>query len=289
MANIADFHCDAGAMQRITPELLTGAGSSFPAAYCNGADMVKTALALKVANQACFCALPFCHTLEAEATGGQIIFDDVQTGPRFSAPVYKSLDELLQLPEIDYTVGRIAQTLEACRSLRKMGENVMLALTGPFTWLNILIGTGSLFKGLRKEPEKMEQIFARLRAELLRFTQQALDAGVNLIGYSDSVAGLNVMGPNNMERMARTFTKPLLYQMQKLVCGKAIILLCPKQSFALTGTGLARWRELPAGQNVPYVQACLAAKDGGLIFGQTCAKHYHVRVSSTVRALELLD
>lgn len=83
MNQIADFNCDVGAMRRITPELLTAAGSSFPAAYLESGDMAKTALELKRENNACFCMLPFCHTLEAEATGGIIHFDDVETGPRF--------------------------------------------------------------------------------------------------------------------------------------------------------------------------------------------------------------
>ena len=47
MNQIADFNCDVGAMLRITPELLTAAGSSFPAAYLESGDMAKTALELK--------------------------------------------------------------------------------------------------------------------------------------------------------------------------------------------------------------------------------------------------
>lgn len=289
MSPIADFNCDAGATIRITPALLEAAGSSFPAAFEKAEDMVKTALALKAESQACFCTLPFCHTLEAEATGGQVQITDVETGPSPGAPVYRSVDELLQLPQIDYTAGRVSETLRACRLLRERGENVMIALTGPITWLNVLCGTGPVFKGLRKEPEKMMQVFELIRQELLRFTSHALEAGANLIGYSDSIAGINVMGPKNMELMAAQFAKPLLREMCALVSGKAIILLCPKQSFALVGTGHAKWLELPAKPDAPYVQACLDAGGSAILFGQTCAKHYHVRVKGTVRALELSE
>lgn len=289
MSPIADFNCDAGATIRITPALLEKAGSSFPAAFERAEDMVKTALALKAESQACFCSLPFCHTLEAEATGGQVQITDVETGPSPGAPVYRSLDDLLHLPQIDYAAGRVSQTLEACRLLRERGENVLIALTGPITWLNVLCGTGLIFKSLRKEPEKMMQVFDLLREELLRFTGHALEAGANLIGYSDSIAGINVLGPKNMELMAARFAKPLLRQMCGLAAGRAIVFVCPKQSFALVGTGHARWLELPAGQDVPYVQACLDVKDRAILFGQTCVKHYHVRLNGTVRGLELLD
>ena len=121
--------------------------------------------------------LPFCHTLEAEATGGIIHFDDVETGPRFGDPTCKSLDALLQMPEIDYSAGRMAQTLEACRLLHQQGEHVMIALTGPFTWLNVLCGTAPLFKWLRKEPEKMQQVLDVYKRQVLYRRARPGDAG----------------------------------------------------------------------------------------------------------------
>ena len=235
MNQIADFNCDVGAMLRITPGLLTAAGSSFPAAYLESGDMAKTALELKRENNACFCMLPFCHTLEAEATSGFIHFDDVETGPRFGEPTCKSLDALLQMPEIDYSAGRMAQTLEACRLLHQQGEYVMIALTGPFTWLNVLCGTAPLFKWLRKEPEKMQQVFDHIRAELLRFTEKALEAGADLISYSDSVGGVNVLGPKNMAHMAETVTLPLLHEIQALADGKALLFLVPEADICADG------------------------------------------------------
>ena len=284
---IADFNCDAGVKQRITPQLLAQAGTSFPAAYLEADAMVKTALALKKANGACFCGLPFCHTLEAEATGGIIRLDDVETGPAFGAPVFRKLEQLTQLSDLDLTAGRIAQTLEACRILRQQGEHVLFSLTGPVTWLNILCGTGPIFKGLRKEPETLFDILRHLRGQLVRLAQAAVETGADMIGYSDSIAGVGVMGPQNMALLAERFAKPLLQELTPVLEERAILLLCPKQAFALTGTGLANWRELPAGQDVPYVQACL--ESGGQIFGQTCAKHYHVRVNGMVRAVKLTE
>lgn len=282
---IADFNCEAGVMQRITPALLERAGAGFPAAYLEADAMAKTALALKEANNACFCSLPFCHTLEAEATGGEIRLDDVETGPAFGAPIYRKLEQLADLPELDLTSGRIARTLEACSLLRQQNEHVLFSLTGPVTWLNILCGTGPIFKGLRKNPEELFGILDHLRAQLLRLAKAAVEAGADLIGYSDSIAGVNVMGPQNMVLLAERFAKPLLQDLLPILEGKAILLLCPKQAFALIGAELAQWRELPAGENVPYIQACL--ESGGRVFGQTCAKHYHVRVNGMVRELEL--
>lgn len=91
MNQIADFNCDVGAMLRITPELLTAAGSSFPAAYLESGDMAKTALELKRENN----ADSYAPLLPYPGGGGDrryIHFDDVETGPRFGDPTCKSLD-----------------------------------------------------------------------------------------------------------------------------------------------------------------------------------------------------
>ena len=289
MGTIADYNCDTGAMLRLTPDFLNQAGTTFPEAYWRCADMVKTALAVKSANHACFCNLPFCHTMEAEACGGNVLWDSPELGPAAGDPICRNVDELLALPPMQYSSERIVQTLEACRTLRQQGEHVLFSLTGPFTWLNILCGTGPIFKALRKEPEKMQQVFARYRQDLVHLAELALDAGADLIGYSDSVGGLNVLGPKNMAAMAQDFTLPLLQQLQPMTQGRANLLLCPKQSFALIGTDLAVWESLPAGENDPYVHACLQTGQTGLIFGQICAKHYQDQVHGKILVLKLAN
>ena len=91
-----------------------------------------------------------------------------------------------------------------------------------------------------------------------------------------------------MAHMAETVTLPLLHEIQALADGKALLFLCPKQTFALTACELARFVALPAAEDTSYVQACLNAKRPDLIYGQTCPKHYHFRVHGTLHALELL-
>lgn len=63
--------------------------------------------------------------------------------------------------------------------------------------------------------------------------------------------------------------------------GKALLFLCPKQTFALTACELARFVALPAAEDTSYVQACLNAKRPDLIYGQSCPKHYHFRIHGT--------
>ena len=286
MATIADFHCTFDNSAGICPEVAAAAGVSFPDAYLQRDSMIKLSLALKAHEGVDFCKLPFCHTLEGEAMGGQINPGNERFCPRAGTPVCQTMEDLLALPEIDFTSGRIAETLDACRALRAQGENVALMLSGPFSILNVLMDATVLFRLLRREPERMRQVFDHIRTQLLKFTEQAVQAGVNIISYADSTGGVNIIGPKNMAWMVDVFTVPLLRSMQELTQDQAMILLCPKQSFALIGTERARWLELPAGSDEPYVEACCKAAKAGYLFGENCINNTAYRVSGKIRALE---
>lgn len=85
------------------------------------------------------CSLPFCHTVEGGALGGNVNYGDEFQGPRASTPVVDSLEDLLKLPDIDFQKGRIAEVLKACHTLKEEGKFVSLDIAGPFTILNGLI------------------------------------------------------------------------------------------------------------------------------------------------------
>lgn len=63
---------------------------------------------------------------------------------------------------MDFTKGRIQETLLACKKLREEGEHVVFEVAGPFTILNVLIDARYVFKGMRKKPEVMEKVFWKL-------------------------------------------------------------------------------------------------------------------------------
>lgn len=289
MGTIADFHCTFDNSAGISPEVTDGLSVTFPDAYLHWEPMMQVSRALKEHECVDFCKLPFCHTLEGEAMGGNVNYGDARFCPRAGKQACQTIDDLLACTQIDFSKGRIAETLKACTALREQGENVVLLMSGPFSILNVLMDATILFRLLRKEKEKMQQVFDHIRAELVRFTRHAVDAGVNIISYADSTGGINIIGPKNMEWVSEIFTVPLLNEMIPIVEGKAIILLCPKTSFALLGTEKATWLDLPAGQDIPYVQACLQAKDQAVLFGHNCINNVAFRVNGTVRAVSLVD
>ncbi len=273
MNKIVDFKCNYDNLIGISKIVTESTSLKFPDAYKNWESMAQLSVALKEHNNAIYCELPFCHTLEGEALGGNINYGDENTGPRGKDYICTTAEEILSLPEIDYTSGRIAENLKACKYLREKGENVVLYISGPFTILNILIDPRHFFKILRKKPEVMQEIFNKLQNEIVRFVREAEKVGVNMISYGDSVGGLNILGPKLSEQVVEMFTYPLFKRIEETLSNEAIILLCPKTTFALLGTNKAIWKEIDLGAPIKYPEACVEVIGQAKFVGQMCFKN----------------
>lgn len=193
MADIKDFNCTYENSAGICPEAVEGLNLQFPDAYLHAETMAVLAKQIRKVEKVDFCTLPFCHTVEAEAMGGIVNLGNERTGPRAKSYLCTKPEELLLLPEIDYQKGRIFQVLKACQILKEQGEQVVLMISGPFTIFNVLIDPRFVFKGMRKQPEKMQQVFDKLREELLRFIEQAVQVQVDIISYADSSGSQQVV------------------------------------------------------------------------------------------------
>ncbi|MEG0963596.1 MAG: uroporphyrinogen decarboxylase family protein [Lachnospiraceae bacterium] len=185
-----------------------------------------------------------------------------------AAIALSTMEEVLKLPEIDYQNGRIFEVLKACKELREQGENVILAISGPFTILNILIDPRHVFKVMKKNPDLRKQIFHKLEKELLTFLEKGITYGANIISYADSTGSLGILGPNLAEIVVEEFTYPFLKKAEKLPNGKAIIHLCPKTTFSLIGTKHACYEPVPVKKDSQYVSACIDAIGSAVFAGQ---------------------
>ena len=206
LGEIKDFNCtydnSAGINWRSDGE----AESDLSGRYLHHETMAELSKALKEHDGAAFCELPFCHTVEAEAMGGLVNYGNDKTGPRAKEYICTKPEELLELPAIDFTTGRIHEVLLACKELRKQGQHVVLQVSGPFTILNVLIDARYVFKGMRKQPEVMKKVFWKLGDEILRFMEEAKKYDVDLISYADSSGGVNILGPKMAEQVVEDFT-----------------------------------------------------------------------------------
>lgn len=288
MRNFADFNCTYDNVAGISETVCKKLNLSFPDAYLDGETMALISKAIQDEEGIPFCRIPFCHTVEAEAMGADINFGDEKSVPRAGSFVCTKLDELLELPSIDFAKGRIFEVLKGCRILRDQGRNVILMVSGPFTIMNALMDSSHILKALRKEQDKMKEVLDKFRVQILQFMQQGVLSGVNILSYADSMGSLNILGPKYLEWLTEEFTYPLLKEAEKKVGDHTLISLCPKTTFALLGIEKAEFSEVALDGKMSYMDACLNSKDKVKIIGENCIKNLNYNVNGKIRAVKLL-
>ncbi|WP_291576535.1 uroporphyrinogen decarboxylase family protein [Clostridium sp. UBA4548] len=289
MGKIIDYKCTYSNEQGISKEVIEKTGLKFPDAYKDRDSMVTLAKECKDYYKSNLCELPFCHTVEGEALGGKVNLGDENIGPRAKEYICTTTEELLALPKIDFSRGRISETLKACMALREQGENVVLNVSGPFTIMNVLIEPTVVFKTFRKNPELIRQVFDKFQHEIIGFIEEAQKSGVNIISYADSSGGLNILGPKFAEQVVEMFTYPLLKRMDKILDKEMVVVLCPKTTFALLGTEKAVWKDVSIGAPTNYEKGCIKAIGLAKFIGQTCMKNKDFQLKEgIIKAIQLL-
>lgn len=289
MNKIVDFKCTYDNSTVISKEVIERTGLKFPKAYTEADGMVVLSKELKKQNEVNFCQLPFCHTVEGEALGGIVNLGDENIGPRAKDYICSSIEEVLNLPNIDYSKGRIGEVLKACKKLKEEGENVVIYISGPFTIMNVLIDPIHIFKTFRKKPKTMQRVFDKFQSEILRFIKEAEKVGVNMISYADSSGGINILGPKFSEQTVEMFTYPLLKNIEKMTNEKTLVLLCPKTSLALIGTNKAKWEDININESTKYFDACLKVISKAKFVGQMCIKNKDFKLTNKkVKSIKLL-
>lgn len=282
MADIKDFKCTYANSVGISEEVTEKLSLTFPDAYLHWDTMAQVALALKETDGAGFCELPFCHTVEAEAMGGIVNYGNEKTGPRAKEYICTKPEELLELKEMDFSQGRIHEVLLACQHLRKKGENVVLEVAGPFTILNVIIDAKHVFKGMRKQPEIMKEVFWKIGNQLLDYIKEAQKYGVNMISYADSSGGLNILGPKMAEQVVEDFTYEFLKKVEEIVNEDTIVLLCPKTTFALLGTEKCEFVDVKLPEPMRYGEACISMIGKTKFLGQMCIKNINYTLENGI-------
>lgn len=270
---IKDYPCTYDNSAGISQEITHGLGLTFPDAHCRAASLATLSKALKEHDGGQLCEMPLCHTVEAEAMGAIINLGNERSGPRVKDYACSSLQEVLDLPPIDFSKGRIHEVLEACRILSDEGECVALEVCGPVTVLSSLVDIRHIMKALRKDREAGRRALWKVGEETLRFVEEAKGYGVQIVSWADSAGGVNILGPRFSEQIVEDFTYDFIKRLAATTDRQMLLCLCPKTSFALIGTGKARFenRSLPAPMS--FGEACKHMIGTARIAGQTCIKN----------------
>ncbi|MBR0307708.1 MAG: methylcobamide--CoM methyltransferase [Mogibacterium sp.] len=280
MGEIREYKCTYSNSVGISAEVTSGLGLEFPDAYMHSGTMQVLAKAIKEHDGSDFCLLPFCRTVEAEAMGAVLNYGDANTGPRAKDPICGTCEDVLALPDVDVTKGRMAELLDACRSLKDQGETVCLEVTGPFTILNALMEPRKVFKAYRKDRDGMIRVLDKLGADLLRYIEAGKEAGVDVFIFSDSAGAPELIGPKFMTQAVEEFYHPFLKKASELMDENCIFLLCPKFTYAVIDTGFGETVEHELEPGIYFLQAMLKMRGKAKIGGQVCIKNIGVRLAN---------
>ena len=112
---------------------------------------------------------------------------------------------------------------------------------------------------------------------------------VDLISYADSSGGVNILGPKMAEQVVEDFTFEFLKKAEALADDKTMILLCPKTSFALLGTGHAKFKDYLIDSGTHYGEACIQMVGKAKFAGQMCIKNVGYQLESGIfKELQLI-
>lgn len=273
MNKILDYKCTYDFAKGIDEEFTKELNLSFPDAYCHKDTIVTLAIAQRKYQNAVFCDIPFCHTLEAEAMGATVNLGDEKTGPRAGKYLVESAEEILNLPDIDFTKGRINETILAAEELVKQGEDVIFYISGVLTALDCLIDPRFMFKTMKKNPELAKEIFWKIGNETVKFMQILHDKGIRMISYGDSSGGVNILGPKLMQQMLDDFLLDFLKKLDEVLPKDMLIILCPKMSLALISTENAVFEDVVLEEEMTYGEAIIKMIGKTRFVGHTCIKN----------------
>lgn len=202
-------------------------GKQFKDMYATARGIADFALLLKAHRRQTFCTIPFCHTVEAEAMGADIVLGDKDAGTRAGEAVCTSLEQVLDVVMPPEPEGRMARMLEACCLLADEGEQVVFTLSGPVSVISCLADAGMFFKAWRKDRDVAMRVVNHIGDQLVPFVRHIAYAGATAISYADPPCAPGIVGPRCATDIAKEFTVPFIGRLCEEVPESTTILVCP--------------------------------------------------------------
>lgn len=268
------FPCPNNDSETIPADILLACLNQASGSLAQAEVIAEVSLGLKHNKQSAFCQLPFCTTVEAEAMGADIVPGDRYIQPRVGQHVYPSLESLIKRPPARLDTGRAEEVLKAIQILTQRGECTCLNLCGPFTVLNALIDSMSLYKAMRKEPEKLTTLLNTIEYELGHYALKAVEQGVRIISYSDPAGSVDILGPTHCQLFSLPSSVRLLKTITQQVEKHIVIHLCGKISTGLVLAGFALAQPITINPPTDYTHSLLQVLERNDIcfIGHGCIK-----------------
>ena len=234
VANI--FKCSGNEIDIIPNKLLEDLNISYEDANKSASEMALLSKALKEKNKKVYCRLPFCHTVEAEAFGSQVIFNE-RVGNRIGKYKIEDISSIDHISKIEMNAGRISEVLKAVSILKKDGEKVVLDMTGPISIATSIMDSQLFYRHLRKDREKIDLLLDIIGETIVEYILEAVKLGVDLISFADPTATIDIVGPKVYKETCGKVIYTILKRIENQL-GKTLVHLCGKTSTSLEAIGL---------------------------------------------------
>lgn len=274
MMRTIDFKCTYDNLDEIPEKVVASIGIDFPEIHTKAKYIASLSKKLKKNKNDIMCRVPFCNTVEAEALGGKIKLGNAKTGPRVDKYIFKSIEDMKSIGEIDLTKGRIREVLKAVETLNKEGETVILNVEGPITIIASLVDSRIFYRELRKNKNVIDEFLEVIENNIIKYINEGIKRGAQIISYADPVGALNIVGPKVFKEVSGKSAIKILKSVENNLKG-SIIGLCGQISVALEKMGFIKAYPIKFKENIRYGEAInyvLQNEKSVKIIGHNCIK-----------------
>lgn len=234
VANI--FKCRGNEIDIIPDKILEELNISYEEANNNASKMAILSKSLKEYKNKGYCSLPFCHTVESEAFGSTVIFDQ-KVGNRISKYGINEISSVEDISGMDLSKGRIAEVLKAVNILKDDGEKVILDVTGPISIATSVLESQLFYKAIRKDRDKLNKLLMIIEDSIVEYILEGIKQGADIISFADPTGTIDIVGPKVYDDISGKATYNILKKIKSHL-HSSIIHLCGKTSTSLEVIGL---------------------------------------------------
>lgn len=236
MSDIKIFKCTANELDVISSDIIAGLSVNYEEANKKAEYMAELSCKIKESKKLSYCRLPFCHTVEAEALGAEVIFDSL-VGNRIGKYKIQNISDIELLKAVDFSKGRVAEVLSAITMLKSRGEKVVVDVSGPISIATSIMDSRLFYRGLRKDKAKINICLELIEKVIIQFMKETIKRGVDMISFADPTGTIDIVGP----KMYRQVAGDSVYKILKAVKDNlqdTVIHVCGKTSTSLEAIGL---------------------------------------------------
>lgn len=205
-----------------------------------------------------YASIPMSSTLESEAMGA------VAELGKVSKYKYNNVDDIVI--DFDYNQKHVKALFEAIDKM-KDEKRIIVEVAGPLVILDNLASSEVVFRSFRKKHDKIVGLYDEIRKALVEYIEKLADSGIQLISFSDSLAGADIIGPKQMQLYVDEFLMKFLEDIQNI--DKPFNFhLCPKSTMALISLDKAEFKPIEKNEEQRYVDFLFEGEHK--IFGDRC-------------------